>query len=160
MNSDFDQFEYSGGRNPGRGGEAINAFKKPVQTLRIDDIRATIWRRQTRAGPIFTATLGRLYQVRDIYKTSNSYAYDELATLIRAATHVRDILADLATQEGLDAITGVGGTRTGHGDEGEPSPAAATADGADDLDVPIVTAIDANARPTDGRARRNADPNG
>lgn len=162
MNSEFDQFNDDSGRNRVRAVEPIHAFRKPVQTVRVDNVRATIWRRQTRAGPMLTATIGREYEdkERSLVKVSSSYAYDELATLIRLAEHVRTLMADLATREGLDAIAGAGSFRTGEGDEGEPSPAAARADDAGDLDVPIVTAIGADARPSDGRARRRNDPQG
>ena len=162
MNSDFNQNNDDNLRFPQRVADPIHAFRKPVQTLRIDNICATIWRRQTRAGPMFTVTLGRLYQdkERNLVKTSSSYAFDELATLIRAANHVREVMADFATREGLDAITSAGIVNTGPGDERGTSPATAQADDAGDIDVPIVTAIDAEARLPDGRAHRDPYPKG
>ena len=134
---------------------ATSDFKKPVQMMKFGNIRAVIWRRQTRSGPVFTATLGRLYKdrARDAWKTSNSFALDELPTLIRAANHVRDVIADLAEQE-QPVTGGRAGTRhRGMGDDDGPSPPSGPepGGGVDDLDVPIVTAIEPEARPPDGR---------
>lgn len=135
---------------------AVSEFKKPVQVMKFGNIRAVIWRRQARTGPFFTATLGRLYKdkTRDVWKTSSSFALDELATLVRAATHVRELIADLAEQE--QPVTGGragAGDRGTAGDDDGPSPPSGLdpGGGVDDLDVPIVTAIEPEARPPDGR---------
>lgn len=143
---------------PDEGALAIpagNDFKRPVQVMKFGNVRAVIWRRHTRTGPMFTATLGRLYKdkERDIWKTSSSFALDELATLVRAANHVRGVIEDLAEQE-----VPVTGGRAGIGDRGggddvgpSPPPGPEPGAGVDDLGVPIVMAIDAEARPPDGR---------
>lgn len=130
-------------------------FKKPVQILKFDkNIRVVIWRRQTRGGPLLTAEVSRLYRdkVRDVVKRSNSFALGELGTLIRAAKHAQEVMADLAEQDGSVTAQYRDAPDRGMGDDGaSPSSGCDPGGGVDDHDVPIVTAIDAHARPPDGR---------
>jgi len=58
-----------------------SANTKPVHEIRLNGIRASIWRNDTDAGPRYNTTFERSYRDGEQWKTSSSYGATDLLTL-------------------------------------------------------------------------------
>jgi hypothetical protein len=63
---------------------------KPVHTVKLGKVQASIWRNETKHGPRFNVTLSRLYQENGEWKRSDSFGRDELLTAAKAFTDAFD----------------------------------------------------------------------
>jgi len=59
---------------------------KPAHEIRINGIRATIWKNATDKGPRFNTTFERSYRDGEEWKTSDSFGRDDLLVLSHVAT--------------------------------------------------------------------------
>ena len=59
---------------------------KPAHEIRLNGIRATIWKNDTDKGPRFNTTFERSYRDGEEWKTSDSFGRDDLLTLGFVAT--------------------------------------------------------------------------
>jgi hypothetical protein len=59
---------------------------KPAHEIRLNGIRATIWKNDTDKGPRFNTTFERNYRDGEEWKTSDSFGRDDLLTLGFVAT--------------------------------------------------------------------------
>ena len=51
---------------------------RPIHTIRIGLIKASVWHRDTRAGERHTVTLVRLFRDGDVWKESTRFGRDDL----------------------------------------------------------------------------------
>ena len=54
---------------------------KPVHDIRLNGVRASIWKNDTEKGPRFNTTFERYYRDGEEWKSSNSFGRDDLLTL-------------------------------------------------------------------------------
>lgn len=54
---------------------------KPAHEIRLNGVRATIWRNDGEKGPRFNTTFERNYRDGEDWKTSDSFGRDDLLTL-------------------------------------------------------------------------------
>jgi len=59
---------------------------KPAHEIRINGIRATIWKNDTDKGPRFNTTFERSYRDGDKWKSSDSFGQQDLLLLSHVAT--------------------------------------------------------------------------
>lgn len=59
---------------------------KPAHEIRINGIRATIWKNDTEMGPRFNTTFERSYRDGEEWKTSDSFGRDDLLVISHIAT--------------------------------------------------------------------------
>ena len=74
---------------------AETATNKPAHEIRINGIRATIWKNDTEKGPRFNTTFERSYKDGEEWKTSDSYGREDLLLLAYMA---REAFAWIAKQ--------------------------------------------------------------
>ena len=60
---------------------ATKATNKPAHEIRVNGVRATIWKNETEKGPRFNTTFERTYRDGDAWKTSDSFGRDDLLLL-------------------------------------------------------------------------------
>src|ERR1035437_2491167 len=60
---------------------AETATNKPAHEIRINGIRATIWKNETEKGPRYNTTFERSYKDGEEWKTSDSYGREDLLLL-------------------------------------------------------------------------------
>ena len=60
---------------------ATTATNKPAHEIRINGIRATIWKNDTEKGPRYNTTFERSYKDGEQWKTSDSFGRDDLLAL-------------------------------------------------------------------------------
>ncbi len=87
---------------------------KPVHTLRHRSLKATVWRNETRTGPMYNVALVRSYREEDVWHDTHSFGYDDL---MNAAKLLYDAHSFITAQRAQD---GAGLKRT-------PRPAARSA---------------------------------
>ena len=63
--------------------QATTASNKPVATIRHRSIRATIWRNETKSGPMFNVTITRAYRQGEEWRDSSSFGYDDLMNVAK-----------------------------------------------------------------------------
>ena len=63
-----------------------NNTNKPAHEVRLNGIRATIWKNETEKGPRFNTTFERSYRDGEEWKTTDSFGRDDLLTLGFVAT--------------------------------------------------------------------------
>ena len=68
---------------------------KPAHEIRINGIRATIWKNETEKGPRYNTTFERSYKDGEEWKTSDSYGREDLLLLAYMA---REAFAWIAKQ--------------------------------------------------------------
>ena len=71
------------------------ATNKPAHEIRINGIRATIWKNETEKGPRYNTTFERSYKDGEEWKTSDSYGREDLLLLAYMA---REAFAWIAKQ--------------------------------------------------------------
>ncbi len=54
---------------------------KPVHDIRLNGVRASIWKNDTEKGMRFNTTFERYYRDGEEWKSSNSFGRDDLLTL-------------------------------------------------------------------------------
>lgn len=59
---------------------------KPAHEIRINGVRATIWKNDTEKGPRYNTTFERCYRDGEQWKTSDSFGRDDLLLLAHIAT--------------------------------------------------------------------------
>ena len=59
---------------------------KPAHEIRINGIRATIWKNDTEKGPRYNTTFERSYRDGEQWKTSDSFGRDDLLIVSHIAT--------------------------------------------------------------------------
>ena len=59
------------------GQQAAN--NAPVQTIRKHSLKASVWRNETRNGPLYNVTLIRTYRDGEEFKDTGSLGFDDLA---------------------------------------------------------------------------------
>ena len=67
---------------------------KPAHEIRLNGIRATIWKNDTDKGPRFNTTFERNYRDGEEWKTSDSFGRDDLLTLGFVATEALRWIVD------------------------------------------------------------------
>ena len=71
------------------------ANNKPIETIRHEGLKATIWDNSSDEGPFFTATLSRTFKDKDgNYKDSNSYSPSNLLVASHIAQKAFDRIDD------------------------------------------------------------------
>lgn len=69
----------------GNAGNAGNADNRPFHEVRHRRIRATVWRNETRNGPMYSVTVSRSYRDEGgVWKDSHSFGFDDLMNLAKA----------------------------------------------------------------------------
>ena len=56
----------------------MNMNTRPIHTIRIGLIKASVWHRDTRAGERHTVSLVRLFRDGDVWKESTRFGRDDL----------------------------------------------------------------------------------
>jgi hypothetical protein len=59
---------------------------KPAHEIRLNGIRATIWKNDTDKGPRYNTTFERYYRDGEQWKSSDSFGRDDLLTMGFVAT--------------------------------------------------------------------------
>ena len=60
---------------------ATKATNKPAHEIRVNGVRATIWKNDTEKGPRFNTTFERTYRDGEEWKSSDSFGRDDLLLL-------------------------------------------------------------------------------
>jgi hypothetical protein len=63
----------------------MNDKPKPIHEVRIGCIKAAIWRNETETGARYNATFGRIYKDGDQWRTTESFAREDLLLLAKVA---------------------------------------------------------------------------
>jgi hypothetical protein len=58
---------------------APTGANKPVYSIRKHSLKATIWRNQSRNGPIFNVVLSRTFKSDEEFRDTTSLGFDDLA---------------------------------------------------------------------------------
>lgn len=65
---------------------------RPVKEVRYGSIKVVIWRNQSANGPMYNATVARLYKDGDEWKESHSFGQDDLLVLAKALHDAFDLI--------------------------------------------------------------------
>ncbi len=74
------------------------ANNKPAHEIRINGLRATVWKNETEKGPRFNTTFERCYKDGDEWKTSDSYGREDLLLLAFMAKRAFEFIAQQPTK--------------------------------------------------------------
>lgn len=66
----------------------------PVHEVRSGLIRAAVWQNDSTEGPRYSVTFSRLYRQGQEWKSSRSFAHDELPQVAEVAGRARDWIAN------------------------------------------------------------------
>jgi hypothetical protein len=72
---------------------------KPAHEIRLNGVRATIWKNDTEKGPRFNTTFERYYRDGEDWKSSNAFGRDDLLTVGFVATEALRWIAAQQTQQ-------------------------------------------------------------
>ena len=75
------------------------ANPKPVSEVRIGPVKAAIWRNETTNSTRHNVTFSRLYTENDQWKTSQSFARDDLLVLAKVADQAHSRIFQLQPEE-------------------------------------------------------------
>jgi hypothetical protein len=62
----------------------MDGKKAPVHVVKLGKVQASIWRNETKHGPRFNVTAGRIYLENGTWKRSDSFGRDELLATAKA----------------------------------------------------------------------------
>jgi hypothetical protein len=65
----------------------------PVHEVRSGLIRAAVWQNDAQDGPRYSVTFSRLYRLGDEWRSSRSFAHDELPQVAEVAARAREWIA-------------------------------------------------------------------
>lgn len=65
----------------------------PVHEVRSGLIRAAVWQNDSQEGPRYSVTFSRLYRQGEEWKSSRSFAHDELPQVVEVAARAQDWIA-------------------------------------------------------------------
>jgi hypothetical protein len=69
----------------------------PAHTVRVGAIQASIWRNETKEGPMFSVTFDRSYKDGDAWKRSDSFGRNNLLVLSNIASQAFEWIAKQST---------------------------------------------------------------
>ena len=75
------------------------AHPKPVAEVRIGPVKASIWRNETANNTRHNVTFSRLYKDGDQWKTTQSFARDDLLVLAKVADQAHSRIFRLQQEE-------------------------------------------------------------
>ena len=73
---------------------------QPVHTIRHRSLKASVWRNETRTGPMYNVTLVRSYKEGEEWHDTHSLGYDDL---MNAAKLLYDAHSFITSQRSSDA---------------------------------------------------------
>ena len=72
----------------------MSATNKPANTLRCDNIKATIWQNVSEKGPFFSATFSRPFKDQSgARRNGTSYGLNDLEALVTVARDAKEWIA-------------------------------------------------------------------
>ena len=96
--------------------------QKPVHTIRLGRIKATIWANQSQNGPWYSVQVCRVYRNGDEWKQSDSFGRDDLLLVCKVLDQAHTWIYQQAhsgwSGGGANGIVG-----TGKAEEGQDLPA-------------------------------------
>lgn len=72
---------------------------KPVDEVRLGEVRAAIWANRTEKGVMYNATFVRRYKTGDKYRSTNSFSRDDLTLLAIAIDTVTKRIEELTARD-------------------------------------------------------------
>ncbi len=75
----------------------------PVQTIRKHSLKASIWRNETRNGPLYNVTLVRTYRDGEEFKDTGSLGFDDLANAAKLLLDAESWVTHQITREKAEA---------------------------------------------------------
>ena len=79
---------------PFMGGNKMATNKKPANTLRCGNIKATIWENTSEKGPFFATTFSRPFKDQSgMWRNATSFGLTDLEALMNVAFEVKEWMA-------------------------------------------------------------------